>query len=226
MKVRIESKNICIDVMSKMFPDHSWADAMRACNERREPKKLNACWEGISIRQWIVDKCSANRLIFETRTPIDRVHYELRRIVPNYVQKKQPIKITILRHADNLTIESTIADVHMNNMERMTELYHEAQDTHERYTLERHRLREVERELYHSTNSLRKRTEASTVLQTRLKSLEAHKQAVIDMYQNTMSDIEKELSTHSPEVVPGCFIPRSGDHELFWFLSPKENSNR
>jgi hypothetical protein len=234
MRVHIEAKNISIDVMSKRFPDHSWADAMRTCNEQREAKKLNACWDGISIRQWIVDECSANRLIFDTRSPIDRVHRGLRRIVPGYIQKRQPIKIIIQRNEDHQTIESIIANVHRKNMERITELYREAQDTQKRYTSERHRLYETEREIYSVINSLLKLTsqdeykdealtEASAVLQARLKSLATHKQAVIDMYESKMSDIEKELSVHSPEIVPGSFIPRTGCREEFWYLSHKQN---
>jgi hypothetical protein len=234
MRVRIEAKNISVDVMSKRFPDHSWADAMRICNEQREAKKLNACWDGISIRQWIVDECSANRLIFDSRSPIDRVHRGLRRIVPQYVQKRQPIKIIIHRSEDNQTIESIIANVHRKNMGRITELYREAQDTRERYTSERHRLYETEREIYNAINSLSKLTtqdeyriealtDASTVLQARLTSLATHKQAVIDAYENKMSDIEKELSAHSPEIVPGSFIPRTGCREEFWYLSHKQN---
>lgn len=237
MRVRIEAKNVSIDAMFERFPDLSWADAMRACNEQRETKKLNACWgDGISVKQWIVDECSVNRLIFDTRSPISRVHYGLRRIVPKYVQKRQPIKIIVLRHADDQTIESIIANVHLKNMKRITELYQEAQDTQERYTLERHRIYEIERELYGAINSLIKLTtqdeykdaaltEASAVLQVKLKSLETHKAAVIEMYQTKMSNIEHTLSTHSPEIVPGSFIPRSGSREPFWYLSHKREQS-
>lgn len=233
MRVCVEAKNISIEVMSERFPDFSWADAMRACNEQRATKKLNPSWNGISLRRWIVDKCSENRLVFDTGTPTTSVHHRLRWVASCYVQKRQPIKILVQHSTDNKKIENIVAHVHRKNIGQITELYKEAEETKKRYSLERHRIYGIERDLLDACNSLQKLTvqkecndralnKALAVLQIRLKDLDTHKQAVIGMYEKKMNDIENELSNHCPGILPGSFLPRSGGyHEPYRHLSFK-----